>query len=216
MKILLVDDHPMTVSGYELSLEKSKVLERGATFANAGSCLEFYQIFEKQGNDFFDLVIIDHGLPAYEEKGLSSGADLALLVREKHPSSKILMITAHIELLVVYDIYKRVAPDGLIIKNDLTPENLPMAVSEVLEGRRFLSRSVKKVVAEIWQKEVMVDDINRQIIFYLAQGYKIRSIEEVVPLSISPIQRRIALMKEAFGVEEETTLVQVAKKHGYL
>jgi hypothetical protein len=34
------------------------------------------------------------------------------------------MITANTEVVIVYDVVKKVRPEGLIIKNDITPEKL--------------------------------------------------------------------------------------------
>jgi hypothetical protein len=51
---------------------------------------------------------------------------------------------------------------------------------------------------------------------YLSKGYKIKDLEKIVSLSISPIQRRIAQMKEVFDVKEDSSLVKEAFKQGFL
>lgn len=62
----------------------------------------------------------------------------------------------------------------------------------------------------------MFDDINRQILMYLSKGYKIKDLEKIISLSISPIQRRIAQMKDAFDVKEDSSLVKEAILLGFI
>lgn len=59
------------------------------------------------------------------------------------------MITAHTEVIIVYDIVKKVHPEGLIIKNDITPEKLQQAVIAIIGGEQYYSTIVKKCINEI-------------------------------------------------------------------
>jgi DNA-binding NarL/FixJ family response regulator len=213
MNVLVVDDHPMTVAGYVDSLSQMTLFHEEFIFTKAYTCETAYKVIEK---NVFELVILDQGLPRYEPAGIFSGSDLALLIRKKMPNCKIIIITAHSEVIIVYDIVKKIDPDGLLIKNDITPENLPLAVSDILKGNNFKSATVKKIIQEVWKKDLMVDDINRQILMYLSKGYKIKDLEKIISLSISPIQRRIAQMKEAFEVKEDSSLVKEAIIQGFL
>jgi DNA-binding NarL/FixJ family response regulator len=51
---------------------------------------------------------------------------------------------------------------------------------------------------------------------YLSKGNKIKDIERSTSLSMSTIQRRIAHMKDAFNVAEDSTLVKEAILQGFL
>lgn len=103
-----------------------------------------------------------------------------------------------------------------MIKSDITAENLPLITVDILAGKTFQSVTVKKNIQEIWKKELMIDDANRQILLHLAIGYKVKELPQLIALSISPIQIRIAQMKEAFGVAEASSLVKEAKLQGYI
>jgi len=217
MNVLVVDDHPMTVAGYIESLSKTGLFPKQFIFTKAYNCEEAFNSIENtDSKNPFALAIIDQGLPAYKAAGILSGSDLAEAIRKKVPSCKIIMITAHTEVITIYNIFKKIQPNGLIIKNDISPENFPAAVSEIISGSTFQSPTAKAVIQEIWKKELMVDDINRQILMYLSKGYKIKNLEETLSLSISPIQRRIAQMKSAFNVTEETSLIREAILQGFL
>ena len=218
MNIFLVDDHPMTVEGYSNALLATPFGLNNPIFTKAYHCEEAYAtLFRKLSlNELFDVAIIDKGLPGYDSKGISSGSDLAILIKEKMPDCKIIMITAHTEVIIVYDIVKKVRPEGLIIKNDITPEKLQQAAIAIIAGEQYYSTIVKKCINEIWKKELMIEDYNRQILLYLSKGFKIKELESIIHLTTSTIQKRIIRMKKAFDVTDDTGLVKEAIKQGFI
>jgi DNA-binding NarL/FixJ family response regulator len=218
MNVLVVDDHPMTVEGYINALSENPFGLYEPTFTKANNCEEAYSTLLRAtaAKQSFDLAIIDKGLPGYEEKSILSGSDLANFIRENMRNCKIIMITAHTEVIIVYDIAKKIRPEGLIIKNDITPEKLQQAVMEILQGNQFQSPMVKSCINEIWKKELMIEDQNRQILLYLSKGFKIKELEEIICLTTSAIQKRIIRMKKAFEVTDDTGLVKEAIKQGFI
>ncbi|MBW4359329.1 DNA-binding response regulator [Flavobacterium taihuense] len=218
MNVLVVDDHPMTVEGYISALATAPFGLNSPIFSKAHNCEEAYCSLMKSyaAKESFDIAFIDKGLPGYEEKSILSGSDLALFIREVMPNCKIIMITAHTEIIIVYEIYKNVRPDALIIKNDITPEKLQQAVMEVMNGNSYQSITVKNCINEIWKKELMVEDHNRQILFYLSKGFKIKELEGVICLTTSAIQKRIIRMKKIFEVTDDSGLVKEAIKQGFI
>ena len=217
MNILIVDDHPITGEGYKNAIERVVTSER-SNFQLAYDCKEGYEkILEgKASQEIFDLAIIDYGLPSYTEQKLLSGCDLGMFLKKIMPDCKIIMITAHTEVIIVYDIYKRFSPDGLVIKNDITPHNLPNIIDEVMDGGQYLSVTVKNCIKEIWKKDLMVEDFNRQILFYLTKGYKVKELEGVISLAATTIQKRIINMKKAFDVTDDSNLIKEAIKQGFI
>lgn len=218
MNIFLVDDHPMTVEGYNNALLAAPFGLCKPIFTKAYNCEEAYDTLSRRLDlkELFDIAIIDKGLPGYEEKSILSGSDLAILIREKMPNCKIIMITAHTEVIIVYDIVKKVRPEGLIIKNDVTPEKLQQAVIAVMAGEQYYSVVVQKCINDIWKKQLMIEDYNRQILLYLSKGFKIKELESILHLTTSTIQKRIIRMKKAFDVTDDTGLVKEAIKQGFI
>lgn len=219
MNILLVDDHPMTVEGFMNVLLKAKFLKfKKPVFTQKYSCEGAYVAINKaiKTGQLFDLAIIDQGLPGYQEQFLESGSDLVLLIRDHMPDCKIIIVTAHSEVVIIYDIVKKVSPDGLINKNDISPSNLQLIVTEVMQGNQYHSLTVKNCINEIWKKELMFDDFNRQILYYLSKGFKVKELEAVVHLCTSAIQKRVIRMKIAFEVADDSGLVKEAIKQGFI
>lgn len=217
MTILLVDDHPMTVESYRLALSRDGSGGQQDTFHSAYSCQEAVKIIESCAKlgVAIDIAILDYGLPPYGEAKINNGGDLCLLLRKRIPAARVLLLTAHTEVLVIYEMAKKIRPDGLAIKNDVTPANLPAYVADSLEGN-FQSPSVKACVLAIWKKEMMVEDYNRQILIYLSKGFKIKEIEQIIHLSSSAIQKRIHNMKRVFEVADDGSLVREALKQNFI
>lgn len=218
MNILLVDDHPMTVEGVMNALLRMNFNENKATFAKAHTCKEGYDAILKTAKSakLFDLAIIDQGLPSYLEQSIASGSDLVLMMRKEMPYCRIIMVTAHTEAIIIYDIAKNIRPDGLVNKNDINPDNLQLIVTEVIQGNRYQSPIIKKGISEIWKKELMVEDFNRQILLYLSKGFKVKELDGFVCLGPSAIQKRVILMKNAFEVAYDSGLVKEAIKQGFI
>lgn len=218
MNVLIVDDHPMTVEGYINALSEAPFGLNSPIFSKAHNCEEAYfcLLQSTTARQSFDIAIIDKGLPGYQEKSILSGSDLAIFTRQIDPNCKIIIITAHTEIIIVYEIYKKIKPDGLIIKNDITPEKLQQAAIEIMQGKIYLSTTVKNCINEIWKKELMVEDYNRQILFFLSKGFKIKELEGIICLTTSAIQKRIIRMKKVFEVNDDSGLVKEAIKQGFI
>ena len=117
--ILLVDDHPAILNGYLSVLGfNDEGIELLPTFCY--NCEEAYHAITKLENaNLFDFILLDRSLPPYHEKSIKSGEDLALLAKEHQTKAKIVMLTAHAETFIIYDIIHKTRPNGLIIKSEI-------------------------------------------------------------------------------------------------
>lgn len=217
MNILLIDDHPMVIQSYINCLTGHTLPNSVPKFTVAMNCKDAFALIDNmKPNHQFDLALIDHRLPVYNEKSMLNGSDLALMLKEKNKQCKIVIITGHSEIMTVYTILKNVIPNGFMIKNDLTSESLVKGFQQVMSGTTYYSSRVKVILQEVFNKELLTDSTNREILFYLSKGYRIKELEGIVQLSSSSIKRRIAQMKVAFGISEGCSLVKEAILQGYL
>ncbi|WP_294822146.1 response regulator [uncultured Flavobacterium sp.] len=218
MNILLVDDHPIILELYKNVL--ASLLEvRQPVFYSTLNCKQAYEAYAELAgkNMCFQLAIIDQSLPPFTEKNLNNGIDIALLLKKKMPECKLIINTAHMQLAVIYEIHKRVAPHGLIIKNDVTIESLSEIIAGVVDFNEYYnSPTVKSSISKVWSIEVLAEDYNRQILHYLAKGYKIKEIEGAISLAATTIQKRIIYMKKAFDIPDNGSLVKTAISRGYI
>lgn len=218
MNILLVDDHPMTLDGFKNALLKLDFISSESTISANLNCKDAYDAIANasQNQTPFDLAIFDMDLPPYPEKAIFSGSDLVLLLQKEMPNCKTIIITAHTEILILYNIVKKTRPDAFLIKNEVDSDNFQQIIVEILQGKRYLSPIVKEGISEVLKKELLVEDKNRQILLYLHNGYKANELTTILNLSNGAIQKRIAKMKTAFEVTDDSNLIKEALKQGFV
>ena len=66
--------------------------------------------------------------------------------------------------------------------------------------------------------EVVLDDIDRNILFHLSKGIKTKNLTEHIPLSLAAIEKRKRHLKEVFDVEKkgDESLLEQARNTGFL
>jgi DNA-binding NarL/FixJ family response regulator len=216
--IIIVDDHPFIIEAYKNTLKSYNSDNFEYTTTQANNCKSAYEIITDPEQKPFDLAFFDISMPAYEEKGMMSGEDLAKLIRKVMPACKIILLTMHTELIKINNIIKEINPNGLIIKNDLTFDELLIAFDKILKGDNYYSQTVVKFVSQSQYDNVNVDDFDKQILFHLAKGIKTKDIPQYVPLSLSAIEKRKLNLKDLLGIKEgnDIDLIREAKNKGVL
>lgn len=208
MNILLLDDHRMTLDGYSLYLNPEE-----NNFYKVLNCKDFYEWLIC--NPEVDFAIIDQELPPYPEKELANGCDCAVLLNSLKPNCKIIIITSHEEAVILYNINQKGKPDALISKSDFDEE----MIKNIINGKvslPFFSARVKMSITEINKKETLWDPLNREILMYLSQGFKISQLELFIPLTKSGIQKKVSKMIQDFNVKDYQELIQLLKKEDWL
>jgi DNA-binding NarL/FixJ family response regulator len=102
VRVLMVDDHPFIIEAYKNAIKgyNTKGLYE-FTVTQAKDCKTGYEAIINEDNAQFDIAFFDLSMPTYEEKGIHSGEDLALLIKERMPACKIIFLTMHSEMLKI-------------------------------------------------------------------------------------------------------------------
>lgn len=218
LNILLVDDHPAILNGYLSVLGfNDKNIELKPTFAH--SCEEAYHaLTNPEHKDYFDFVFLDRSLPPYPEQKLKFGEDLAVLTSEYQSKAKIVMLTAHAESFIIYDILQKAKPNALIIKSDASGDVLLNAFHDIIDGKTYYSHTVSESMKDLLAREDYLDSINRQIIVLLAQGFKNKTIANQLGLSDSSVEKRKSKIKDFFLINKSSDeeLINEARKLGFI
>lgn len=211
MKFLLIDNHPLMLEGY-VSILKNHYSD--AVFYQGSTLLEVLEILGSE--TVIDIVVMDCNIGSHKQAQMSNGIDWIRSIKQIHSAAKILLITAHKEILSVYQIHKKVFPDGLLIKSDVSLEVLCEAINTVLKGDRFYSAQVVKQMAEMNKNALMREHRNIEILMFLTQGYKAKEISELLFISEAAVHKRIGLMKKNFRAPDSTGLVKIAVRDGFV
>lgn len=219
VRVLMVDDHPFIIEAYKNAIKgyNTKGLYE-FDITQAKDCRTGYEAIINEDNPQYDIAFFDLSMPTYEEKGISSGEDLALLVKERMPACKIILLTMHSEMLKINTIIKNINPNGLVIKNDLTFDELLLAFDKILKDENYYSQTVVKLVSQIQFDSNEMDVFDKQLLFHLSKAVPVSELAQYVPLASSAIEKRLANIREVLDLTQasDAELVQEAKNKGII
>lgn len=217
--ILLIDDHPIIVDAYSIILERH-FCEIAINVTAVYSLQTAYEIIfsEEQALDFYDIIVCDVSMPPYLEMKIKDGIDLALLIRSKFPKIKILMITSFNDPVILYNIYQKINPEGLLVKGNIKAKELIESFQAINSGINYYSKSAEQAIKNINTLDWCKDYINRNIIFLISKGYKTNAIATKLGVSESTIEKRKVLNKENLGLDRgsDSDLLNEARKNKIL
>lgn len=215
--ILIVDDHPFIIQGYKNAITRYNPENYDFVISEAKDCQSAFTLITNTDPLVFDIAFLDISMPSYEEKGLYSGEDLAKLILQYMPNCKIIMLTMFTEFLKLKTLINNVNPRGLVIKNDLTFDELLNTFDKVINDQTYYSKSILEMLGS-HDNSIEIDLFDKQILFHLSKGTKINDIPQFVPISLNAIESRKANLKELLEVVEgdDTDLVKAAKNKGLI
>jgi DNA-binding NarL/FixJ family response regulator len=215
--ILIVDDHPFIIQGYKNAITRYSPNKYEFSISEAKDCESAYNVVTDPDTVAFDIAFLDISMPPYEEKAIYSGEDLAKVILEKMPNCKIILLTMFTEFLKIKTILNTINPHGLVIKNDLTFDELLFAFDKVIKNERYYSESVLKML-DSQEQTVEIDLFDKQILFHLSKGTKTKDIPQYIPISLNAIEVRKLNLKVLLKVPEasDIDLVREARNIGLL
>ena len=217
MNILIVDDHPFIIQAYKNALDKYSLQGYEFEVTQANNCKSGYENIVDSKKPF-DVAFFDISMPEYAEKGIYSGEDLATLMKKEMPGCKVILLTMHTELLKINNIIKNINPNGLIIKNDLTFDELIFAFDKIINNESYYSQTVIKLVGQAQYNNIELDAFDKQILFHLSKGVKTKDLIQYIPLSLSAIEKRKLNIREILEVKggSDIDLINEAKTKGVI
>jgi DNA-binding NarL/FixJ family response regulator len=216
--IIIVDDHPFIIQGYKNAITRYNPDQFEFFIEQANDCKSAYDIITNPQTAAFDIAFLDISMPSYEEKGLHSGEDLAKLLMEFMPNCKIILLTMYTELLKIKNIIDTINPSGLVIKNDLTFDELLFGFDKVLKNEIYYSQSIQKMIDLAQSETIEIDLFDKQILFHISKGTKTKDIPQYIPISLEAIEKRKLNLKKLLNIKDESDieLVREAKNKGLL
>ena len=124
----------------------------------------------------------------------------------------------HTELLKINTIIKNINPNGLIIKNDLTYDELLLAFDKILKSENYYSQTVVKIVNQLQYNQIEIDAFDKQILFHLSKGTKTQDIPQYVSLSLNAVEKRKLILKDTLEISggSDLDLLREARNKGLL
>lgn len=220
IRILMIDDHPMIIEGYQNTLQFTKKESQILDINIANNCDEAVAFMNKSVKTErpYQVLFVDISLPPSKDGLMNSGEDLAIYARKVLPKAKVIILTMFDESYRIHNIVKTINPEGFLIKSDLTSSELASAFQAVLHNPPFYSGTVNSHLRKTNESDVVIDDKNRKILYLLSQGAKNKSLASHLNISLSAIEKRKKQLKEIFLVDDgqDETLINEARKKGFI
>ncbi|MFD1614627.1 response regulator [Gelatiniphilus marinus] len=220
IKILMIDDHPMIIEGYQNTLQFTKKEHQELAIDIANNCDEALDFINKalEKNMPYNVLFVDISLPASADGAMQSGEDIAEYARHTLPGAKIIILTMFNESFRIHNIIKTIDPEGFLIKSDLTSSELASAFQAVLSNPPFYSGTVNSYIRKTLTSNKVIDDKNRKILHLLSQGVKTKNLAAHLDISLSAVEKRKKQLRELFMVEDgqDETLIINARKEGFV
>jgi len=200
MKILIVDDHPVVVSGCRSLFASDKAVKIDeAADANSG-----YRAFVQKRPD---VIVIDIKLPDV------SGFELMRRIRKDDPDAKVIMFSMNDDPAFVVRAVEMGA-QGYVSKGD-DPRQFVKAVRKVAAGDRYISPHLAEAVtfagAAIKAKPAaLMTPRELEILRLLARGSKIVEVASALGISYKTVANTTSLLKQKLGAKNHSDLVRIA------
>ncbi|WP_435262477.1 response regulator [Tenacibaculum sp. nBUS_03] len=219
---LIIDDHPLISEAYKSAFQYIESQEHEYRFEihvkhNCDDACTIIKEYSRLKNTI-DVIFLDMRLPASKDGTILSGEDLGLKINQLLPDSKIIVSTTFNDNFRVHSILRNINPDGFLVKNDITPQELVTAIKEVITAPPYYSKTVMKLIRNQISSDYVLDDIDRKILYELSIGNRMKKLPEVIPLSFAGIQKRKRQLAKVFDVDgnDDRELILVARDKGFL
>ncbi len=220
--VLIIDDHPLICDAYINALNLVEKENPSLVFkiTLAHNCDDAYKKIKESSSRIlkYQLIFLDIKLPPSKDRRILSGEDLALKINELLPEAKVIISTTYNDNYRIYSLLKNLNPDGLLIKNDITANELVNAITLVLESPPYYSSSVSQTIRNEMLNDLLLDKIDRRLLYELSIGTKTKDLPIILPLSIAGVEKRKRNLKSIFNVSklEDKDLIEKAREKGFI
>ncbi|WP_441351256.1 MULTISPECIES: response regulator transcription factor [unclassified Tardiphaga] len=204
VKLLIVDDHPVVVSGCR------------SLFASDPSITIDDAVDEKSGHRAYlakrpDVTIIDINLPDL------SGFELMRRIRRDDPKARIIMFSMNDDPAFVVRAIE-LGAQGYVSKGD-DPRLLIKAVRKVAAGENFISPHLAEAVAFSGaairaNPATNMSARELEILRLLSRGDKIVEVADTLDISYKTVANTTSILKQKLGARNHSDLVRIAVEMG--
>lgn len=205
IKLLLVDDHQIFLSGLSELIEKSASIEVIGKANNGPDAL--CAIREHQP----DVVIMDIAMPGMD------GIKVTRKAVAEFPNLKVICLSMHADQQLIQSMFKAGAVAYLV--KDCELSELITAIEKVSAGDTYMSSSVLKTVMDSYRNDsasagVELTSREREVLVMLADGLTTKQIAGKMELSIKTIGTHREHLMEKLDIHSIAGLTKYALREG--
>ncbi|MBW2195756.1 MAG: response regulator transcription factor [Deltaproteobacteria bacterium] len=163
-----------------------------------------------------DLILMDLSMPRM------NGLDAISEIKSRYPDTKLLVLTVHKAEEYVFESLKSGA-DGYVLK-DATHAELMLAISSVLDGKRYISPGVSATLVEGFlegrkpsRSESSFEALTkreRQVLKLIGEGHKNKDIADYLCISAKTVEKHRANLMKKLDLHNASAMTAYAIEKG--
>jgi len=203
IKVFIADDHYIVRRGLK------QILSSEEDISVAGEATDFEEIIRNIENTEWDILILDIALPG------KNGLDALINIKNKHPESKVLVLSMYKDEEIVLRAF-RTGANGYLNK-DSAPEELVTAIRDIINGKRYIGSTLNIEYANFTNNgEELYKHLSErelQVFYLLASGNSLKDIAADLSISIKTVSTYRSRILDKFKFRSNIDLVHYALKH---
>lgn len=218
INLLMVDDHPFVLEAYKNYLSLFEASNNYKFNIDTAHTVEETLTLVDKSSKKFDILFLDIRIPENSDGKMVSGEELGQVLKKKLPNLKIMVITGHYDELMISNILYNLKPDAIFYKSDVDAVSMNNALKNIIDHIPYYSNRILKVIHKKFSSDIVLDKMDKQLLYELSKGTKTKNLTNLIPLSIGGIEKRKRLLKQMFNPEQnnDSSLIESACKKGFL
>jgi DNA-binding NarL/FixJ family response regulator len=205
-KTVIVDDHPIVISGIAGLLSELDNIEIVEKFESGIALLDYIE------DNKVDLILMDIFLPVI------NGVDLCKTIKQKHPKIVIIGMSSQSERSLVMQFIQN-GGNGYILKNASFDE-FKNCIYKAIEGEIVFSEEVKTIISQPLSEDLEripgLSRRERDIALLLSQGKSTQEIADDLFLSFLTVQTHRRNILQKYKMKNVAELIAFLLKNNML
>ena len=204
--VIIVDDHVLLQDTWSFILTNSEKYE---VIGKTGNGEEAIELAQKKRPD---IMLVDINMTPM------NGFEVLQQVRKLSPGTKVIGVSMHSQPSYAKKMLREGAK-GYITKNSDSNEFL-FGINEVVEGRQYVCKQVKEILAEQMLSESKPSGIEvlskreLEVIRYIRDGLTSKEIADILCIASKTIEVHRHNILKKLGVKNSAGLIQLINNHG--
>ena len=204
--VMIVDDHELLQDTWSLLLTSSEKYEVVGKTGNGEAAIEM------AGEKRPDIMLVDINMTPM------NGFEVLQQVRKFSPGTKVIGVSMHSQPAYAKKMLREGAK-GYITKNSSSEEFL-FGINEVAEGRQYVCKQVKEILAEQvlgGDKSIGIEALSKrelEVIGYIRDGLTSKEIANLLSIASKSIEVHRHNILKKLGVKNSAGLIQLINTHG--
>lgn len=202
IKVIVVDDHPVVLQGFEYILQDAARIQLVGKFADAGSTLSYLR------NNVVDVVLLDISLPD------SNGIDECAAIKNLHEGIIVIAISNINEYSIIQRMLNAGA-SGYFLKN-ASADEVVSGIHNAVNGQTVFSNEIENILKNHQTSDLpVITRREKEVLVLLALGLSSVEIGEKIFISPLTVESHRRNLLQKFKVNNVAALIHKATEMKY-